>query len=401
MGSMKRWAEIRHYIRFDAADEAALRELHPVVRPRFPAIVREFYERIQEHEGARRVFTGGAAQIERQKQLLTAWLESSFAGPWDEVYYHIHSRIGRVHVWIGLEPRYMVLAMHLIRQGLQTAVLEAFPEKRPLERAVLAIAKICDVELAIMIEEYHAEYSAQIKRRERLAAIGQLGASVSHEVKNPLAVIASSVHALKDYCHAAADPRAARHLEKIQRNVEQAYQIVTTLLDFLRMKAPARQAREWNALVRDAADSATLPAGVTLRFALGEAAGCAEVDATQIPRVIANLVQNAAEAMTEGGAVEVATGGDEAGVEVVVRDRGPGIPGDVLPQLFEPLFTTKAVGNGLGLALSKAIVEAHHGSIRAGNHPEGGAEFRVRLPRRGAEDEASLAAVDPRERGGT
>jgi signal transduction histidine kinase len=252
------------------------------------------------------------------------------------------------------------------------------------------VAKICDVELAIMLETYGEEYTAQIKKKERLAAIGQLGASISHEVKNPLGVIASSVYALRSYCEERKDERVARHIERIQRNVEQANQIVTALLDFLRTKEPQRAERDWNRLVAEAAQGVALPPGVSVDLALAESAGRARVDPVQVGRVISNLVRNAAEAMPEGGAISVATGGDGRFVEVTVRDRGRGLPSEALPQLFEPLFTTKPVGTGLGLALAKAIVEAHGGTIRASNAAGGGAEFHVRLPRGPAGEEGSL-----------
>jgi signal transduction histidine kinase len=98
---------------------------------------------------------------------------------------------------------------------------------------------------------------------------------------------------------------------------------------------------------------------------------------------VANLVRNAAEAMPDGGAVAIETRGEPGVVEVVVRDRGAGLAGDALPQLYEPLYTTKPVGTGLGLPLAKAIVEAHQGTISAANAEGGGAVFRVRLPRDG------------------
>jgi signal transduction histidine kinase len=379
---MSRWNEIRSYVRFGPADEEALRSLRDIVRPAFPRIVDEFYDRILEHEGARRVFTEGESQVARLKVSLAAWLESCFAGPWDDAYFQGHARIGRVHVRIGLEPRYVIMAMHLIRVGLQLAVYEALAGDRERHIPCLkAIAKICDVELAIILETFSEDYAAQLKRRERLAAIGQLGASISHEVKNPLGVIASSVYALRSYADSLRNERLAKHLDRIERNVDQANQIVTTLLDFLRTKAPLRVERDWNGLVEEAAASVHLPAGQRLDFALAPGAGRASFDPDQVGRVIANLVRNAAEAMPEGGTVTVSTAADRDAVEVLVRDRGRGVPSDILPQLFEPLFTTKQVGTGLGLALAKAIVEAHGGSIGARNAEGGGAEFRVRLPR--------------------
>jgi signal transduction histidine kinase len=389
MPAMRRWDDIRRYARFGAEDEARLRELAPIVRPRFTAIVDAFYARIAEHEDARRVFTGGEAQVARLKVSLLDWLETTFAGPWDVAYFQKRSRIGRVHVWVGLEPRYMILAMHLVRVALQRAAFSALAADPARQVAAIeTIAKICDVELAIMLETYGDEYALQLKRRERLAAVGQLGASISHEVKNPLGVIATSVFALKEHFRDAHDERAARHLDRIERNVEQASEIVTSLLEFLRTREPERVDRDWGALVAEAADRAHLPPGVRVELAPTAGTGRAEVDPVQLGRVVANLVRNGAEAMPEGGAVAVAASGDRDFVELTVRDRGPGLPSDVLPQLFEPLFTTKPVGTGLGLALAKAIVEAHGGTIRAGNAEGGGAEFRVRIPRRAAKEGA-------------
>jgi two-component system sensor histidine kinase HydH len=388
MAELDRWAEIRKYVWFHEADQEALRSAREIVRPHFPAIVDEFYARIEAFEGARRVLKD-ETQIARLKVSLLDWLDVCFTGPWDAAYYKRRERIGRVHVWIGLEPRYMILAMHLIRWGLQAPIFEALAgEPERLRTVARAVAKLCDVELAIMLETYGDEYSAQIKRRERLAAIGQLGASISHEVKNPLGVIASSAYALQSYTHGLGDERVAKHIDRIQRNVEQANQIVTTLLDFLRTTRPTRIERDWSALVREAAEGVHLAPGVAIDLALAPDAGRADVDALQIGRVIANLVRNASEAMPEGGTIRVATRGDAESVEVCVRDAGPGLPAEVLPQLFEPLFTTKSVGTGLGLALSKAIVEAHGGTIRAANIAGGGAEFVVRVPRVAAPEAA-------------
>lgn len=379
---MTRWNEIRKYVRFGPDDEAALEAARPLVAPHFDRIVTEFYDRILEFEGARAVLTEGPAQVERLKVTLLRWLQGVFTGPWDEAYFHVRARIGRIHVRIGLEPRYMICAMAVIRWSLQTIVFQALGHApAQLFATMRAIAKICDVELAIMLESYGLEFTSQLKRRERLAAIGQIGASVSHEVRNPLTVIATSVYALKDHCRAKEDEVAARHLERIQRSVDQANAIVTTLLDFLRQKAPDRAERDWNRVVAEAADAVPLPPGVRLELVLAPGAGRARIDEMQIGRVVANLVRNAAEAAPGSAHVTVETAGDEEAVAVAVRDRGPGLPPDVRPELFEPLFTTKAVGTGLGLALAKAIVEAHEGRIEARNRPEGGAEFLVRIPR--------------------
>jgi signal transduction histidine kinase len=383
------WSEIRRYVRFDERDEAMLREAAPIVKPHFARIVLGFYDRIMENEGARRALSGGEAQVARLKRSLADWLETAFSGPWDDAYFERRTRIGRVHVWIGLEPRYMVLSMHHLRIELESAVLRerGCEIGRELPR-VLAIGKLCDAELAIMLEVYDEELAAQLKKRERLAALGQLGASISHEVRNPLGVITSSLYSLREICAGKIDERAQKHLERIDRSAAQASDIVATVLDLLRTREPVRLDRDWGALVREAAEGAPLPAMARVEVIVLEGAGRAHVDARQVGRVVANLVRNAGEAMPDGGLVTVTAGGDAREATFSVRDRGPGIAAEVLPHLFEPLFTTKEVGTGLGLALCKSIVEAHGGAIEArgalGDGEGGGAEFRVRIPRAAA-----------------
>jgi signal transduction histidine kinase len=392
-----RFEELKRYIRFTSADEEAIRALAPTVVPHTARIIEEFYERIKEHEGARRVITDGDAQIERLKRTLREWLDTLLSGPFDEAYYDLRTRIGRRHVKIGLSPRYMILAMDLIRWEVQELVFAAHaPDVERIRRTARAVAKICDIELAIMLETYGEEFALLLKRRERLATIGQLGASVSHEVKNPLGVIASSAYALRQRCpEGTTDPAVRRHIEKIERAADQAARIITALLDFARTKEPQRIERSVNEIVSEAAGSVRLAPGTALDLALDPALPFAEVDALMVGRLVANLVQNAAEALLGGGGrIHVATaraGADH--VEVAVTDDGPGIAGDVLGSLFEPLVTSKVVGTGLGLALCRGIAEAHGGTISARNVPAGGAEFRVRLPIRKPAAEAPAASA--------
>jgi len=387
-----RFQELKRFARFSPAVQAAVRRVVPLVAPHFERIVRTFYDRLLEHEGARHVLRDERVQRRLQRTLLS-WLVVLFRGPYDEVYYQIRARIGRVHVAIGLEPRYMVLGMSLLREELCGVVAASVaradgPDRAGLIASHAAISRICDIELAIMLETFSKEYAASLKRRERLATIGQITASISHEVQNPLSVIASSVYVLRSSCLDAVRelaPDAAnpleRHLNKISRNVEQAGAIVSALLAFMRNRKPDYRTVAVNRVVEEAAREVRLPDRCRLSLELGAEVGQAMLDPVQVGSVVSNLVRNAAEAMVDGGAIRVRTEGDPAEVRVVVEDEGPGIDRDLLPHLFEPLRTTKEVGTGLGLALCRSIVLAHGGHIAARNHRRGGAEVVFCLPR--------------------
>jgi len=390
---MRRWAEIRNFVGFDAADEAALAAVRERLRPHFSSIVRRFYEVVLAFPDARRVFTEGDSQVERLRGSLMRWLDGVFTGPWDESYFEVRTRIGRIHVRIGLAPRFMALAMHGVRAGL----IDALEVEVPLDlatrtAAARAIRRICDMELAVMLETYGDEFTAQLTRRERLAVIGQIGASISHEVKNPLGVISSSLFALREHRRGLEDQVERRHFDRIRRNVEQIDEIVTSLLDLLRDRPPSRVQCVWAELVARVAGEVPLPEGVRVECVAEPSAGSAMVDPAQIARVITNLVRNAAEASPEGGRITVTTSGDEGAVVALVRDRGSGVSTVPIARIFEPLFTTKDVGTGLGLALAKAIVDAHAGTITVANHAEGGAEFKVRLPRGSVGAEGGVVA---------
>lgn len=160
--------EIVRYVRFGPADEAALQALHPAAEPSFLAIADAFYERLNEHPGAAAVFSS-PEQIERLKLSLRAWLDRLLRGPWDEDYYQLRSRIGRVHVKVKLPQRYMFTAIAVIHGQLLAVAAEACgDDSARLLATSTALAKILDVELAIMLETYSEDYVAVVRRFERM-----------------------------------------------------------------------------------------------------------------------------------------------------------------------------------------------------------------------------------------
>src|SRR6516162_4363272 len=145
------FAELKRYVGFGADDESALRALYPLVSPEFARIADVFYRRILNHEEARKALAG-ESQVGRLKLTLVIWMDKLFTGPWDEAYYELRARIGRVHVRISLPQHYMFGAMNVLRQEMNGTIdRHFFGRPDELRRARLALGKILDLELAIML----------------------------------------------------------------------------------------------------------------------------------------------------------------------------------------------------------------------------------------------------------
>jgi signal transduction histidine kinase len=191
--------EVTSYVDFGSRDSARLLEFLPVAAPHFERISEHFYEKILSHPQAHEAISGGAQQVERLKQTLVEWMRSGLAGPHDEEFCKRRARIGHIHVRIGLPQRYMVTAMNVMRLDFRDVVNTELGERPRAELDALfdALDRLFDLELAIMLETYKLEAEDRLRRRERLATIGQLAASIGHDLRNPLSVIESSLYILR------------------------------------------------------------------------------------------------------------------------------------------------------------------------------------------------------------
>lgn len=373
--------ELKRYVAFSPADGERLRALHPHARPAFPEVAAEFYERILANEGARRVLTGGESSVGRLKVTLAAWMEELLAGPWDEAYYDKHARIGRVHVRIGMPQHYMFGAMNVVRRGLTGVadrVLAGQPDDLRLTR--VALDKLLDLELAIMLHTYREDLEAQHARAERLSTFGQLVGSIGHELRNPLGVMETSLYILKG--RMGGDATAAKHAARIGEQLGIANRIISDLLDMIRDKPLVTEQVPLAAVVQDAAAAVHRPEGVALSVEGLGGLPAIPGDPLQLRQVFVNLLDNAVHAVGAAGTVRVTGSVDEGDLLLAVEDSGPGVDPAAQRRLFEPLVTTKAKGIGLGLALVKRILERHGGQIAY--EPRGlGARFAVRLPLKG------------------
>jgi len=223
------------------------------------------------------------------------------------------------------------------------------------------------------------ETQEQLIRKEKLAAIGQLGASIGHELRNPLGVIKNSTYYLEMKL-GDADEKVRKHLGIIDKEIARANKIIRDLMDFARVREPTLQKVDANHLVMEAISRSQIPENVEVITRLKKELPLLRADPDQIEQVFINLILNAAQAMPDGGRLEIATRAEDGFILIEFKDHGCGIPEEDLGKLFEPLFTTKTKGIGLGLAISKQLIEAHQGSIEVASEVGKGATFRVRLP---------------------
>jgi len=219
----------------------------------------------------------------------------------------------------------------------------------------------------------------QLLRSERLAAIGQLSSSVAHEIRNPLGVIKNSCYYLHMKLKDSVNQKVVKHLNIIDREVNSANLIVSDLLDFARKKTPVLKEVNIHELTLSVLAKIAIPNNIQVVTSFDEAPQML-LDGEQIQRVLLNIIQNAVQAMPEGGRVTLRIGVEERGVLMSVEDTGVGIPEENLSRIFTPLFSTKTNGVGLGLTISKQIVEAHGGEIILESEVGKGTTFTIRLP---------------------
>jgi signal transduction histidine kinase len=373
--------KVNAYVGFDDAATAALHEAHPLVGPHFPAIIDDFYATIEAHPDARAAITGGSAQIARLKQSLLRWIDELFKGPHDEAYFERRARIGRIHVRIDLPQVYMLTAMDRIRLR-SVDVLRDAPGVDPaaLRRMLAALHMILDIELAIMLETYRDDLLAKNRTAERLATIGQFAAGIGHELRNPLGVVESSAFLVSRRLEQlnVSDPGVARHMEKITTEVQRSGKTINDLLELARNRPLKRRRIDAREFVAEAVEAAHLAPTVGVSVDVPEGLPL-DADPDQLARVVTNLLINASQAMSGSGRVWIDGQREGMTTTLRVRDDGPGVQAEVRERIFEALFTTKAKGSGLGLALCRRILEAHGGTIVL-DPSERGAAFKMVVP---------------------
>jgi two-component system, NtrC family, sensor histidine kinase AtoS len=235
-----------------------------------------------------------------------------------------------------------------------------------------------------VIEQQRAREAAadQVLRTERLSTLGTLTSAIGHELRNPLGIIQNAARALGQR---PEEPERVRRLAAtVEAETQRATKVITDLLDFARVRAPRRHAVGIPGLVAETLHRVGVPESIPVECVLAPDLPLLRLDGQQMGQVLENLVRNAVEAMPAGGAIRIEAQMAEGHLELRVTDDGAGVLPEDRERIFEPLFTTKRSGTGIGLAISKRLVEAHGGVITMETAPGQGTAFTVRLPLEGS-----------------
>ncbi len=221
----------------------------------------------------------------------------------------------------------------------------------------------------------------ELVRNEKLAVLGQIAGSVGHELRNPLGVMSNAVYFLQTVL-SDADETTKEYLDIIKSEIAGSERIVSDLLDAVRTKSPQSAAVDVRALIDQVLHKCIFPPSVALELDIPATLPPLRVDALQIQQVFRNLISNGVEAMPEGGKLTIRALEDTQAksIAVSVIDSGLGMTPEQLHKLFQPLFTTKARGIGLGLVVVKNLTQANGGGVQVESAPGQGSMFTVTLP---------------------
>jgi two-component system sensor histidine kinase AtoS len=290
----------------------------------------------------------------------------------------------------GRAPRTVHDTTMVTRTGKVTHVQASVSRMKDVHGATLgAVVTLEDVSEVKALTE-------QLIRADRLAAMGELTAGVAHEVRNPLGIIRASVQLLEEsHCDTERIQEASA---VIKQEIDRLDKVIKALLDFGRPSKPTLQPTDVNEVLEDVVVLFTRKfasrSKVEIVEALAPELPKVEADPDQLKQVAVNLISNAVQAMEEsGGRIVVSTDAHDGFVEMAFADDGPGIPPGREGKVFDPFYSTRDEGTGLGLTIVHRIVDEHNGHIEVESEPGEGTIFTVSLP---AMEEASVPGGERR-----
>jgi signal transduction histidine kinase len=313
----------------------------------------------------------------------------------DPELYEIYGRVARTGISESFEifvqglNRWFSISAYSPLKDHFVAVFDVVSDRKQAEQE----SKTDSERLAEMVAERTRELGAaqsQLVSQERLVTLGQLSGSIGHELRNPLGVISNAINFLQ-MAQAGASPKVKEYLGIIENETRNADKIITDLLNFTRVPTADRERVAVSDLVRQTLERFPVPATVEVTVRLPDRLPPLYVDRRQMTQVLGNLVVNSCQAMVspaagsstdlpEGGRLFITAANKKDGLQIAVRDTGTGITPENMKLLFEPLFTTNAKGIGLGLAVSRKLVEANGGRIEVRSRVGRGSTFTLVFP---------------------
>jgi signal transduction histidine kinase len=271
---------------------------------------------------------------------------------------------------------WVILGVGLVIALISSGVMIVFQRRRDY---ALALVDVRTSELETSMREL-SETQARLVFQERLAAIGQVAAAVGHELRNPLGVLTNTLYLVRSGLSDDEQARLGRHLDRADREIGVAVVIVESLLEFARARDPLDEPVDVADLVEESLSVAPPPDGVDVVQIGLDGIEPIHADHQQLRQVLLNLLTNSYQAMSGEGVVTIDARRRGNALELRVSDTGTGMDEDTANHVFDAFFTRKAKGIGLGLAVTKRIIEAHGGTIAAESKLGVGTTFVISIP---------------------
>ena len=426
--------ERRRYLRLSDRDAALLRSLRRLVREHAEEIVQGFYEHLLSNETTR-LLLRDEATVERLMNAQRDYLDEMFSGVYDDVYCRRKVQIGKVHDRIGLKPTWYLGAYHLYQRLLFPIIGRHLKSQGRSDDevidALLAVTKIMMFDMDLALEAYFGAYNdalvqerdrlrmlsseqqqtnaqlfdltnrleemvevrtaelvasqEQVRESETMAAIGKMASMMAHEIRNPLSSVVLNLELLSDELNGYADE--TDDAKQLLRSVlAQIQRVDGTVRDYLAIARPPKahlSPNDVNTIVREQVaflNEELRRSNIETHLDLAADLPPVELDAEEFRQVLLNLAKNSLAAMPNGGDLIIRTSRTQGEVMIEVRDTGIGIPADVREYVFQPLFTTKDKGLGMGLAYVHQAILGHRGRIDLDSEEGVGTIFTLRLP---------------------
>jgi len=303
--------------------------------------------------------------------------------------------VGIVNIWLG----------RMTRRSMARLQLRESPQELSTRKTKDAPGLLLDPVSAELYESLRnfrenqqsldAEVTSRLRRAEHMASLGQLAAGLAHEIKNPLAGIRGVIELLRDETE---DEEQRNLFEQIVKELDRVNRTIHSLLSFARPSLPNRVSTDVSGLIEDSVRLVRPnlhKQNISLEIEVAPNVDTFELDPTHIRHVLVNLVTNAADAIENGGNISIRaiTSPDEGDLFLSVTDDGPGIETRFQEKIFEPFYTTKFTGTGLGLAVVNSLVSRSDGVVELLSEPGRGTTVFVLLPGRVTEDDLAISAT--------
>jgi signal transduction histidine kinase len=290
-----------------------------------------------------------------------------------------------------------LLSIFVMNRFILTRIVKLSKDVSEIDPHMIATTKVAipgDDEVSILSENIDEMldalnlYQHRLKERERMATIGETSAMVGHDLRNPLQVVyllgsrlGKKIGALKDSGVDDSDLKDLEYIEeKLKEQTNYMNKIVSDLQDFSKNIMVVYEDADIEQTVVDVVETLKVPENIEVSVRLDDRLRSVRADANLLKRVFTNLLTNGIQAMPKGGSLTVTGTASDDEVTIVVSDTGSGVSEENMSKLFQPLFTTKAKGTGLGLAVCKRIVEAHRGEITVESEEGVGTSLTIKIP---------------------